>query len=121
VDERAITSALVGSIDETLRGRSAAQTGGVSAGFGTAGQGSANMGAYGGSAGAVLGVAGGTANASSNASQEGSRDVAQLFGEKLRQAIMQNAEGYRQLNASVVTTVQQGQRYGVTSEVIANH
>ena len=34
---------------------------------------------------------------------------------------MQNAEGYRSLNASVVTTVQQGQRYGVTSEVIANH
>lgn len=121
VDERAITSVLAGSIDETLRGRSSAQTSGASAGSGTAGQGSANMGAYGGSAGAVLGVAGGTANASSNASQEGSRDVAQFFGEKLRQAIMQNAEGYRQLNASVVTTVQQGQRYGVTSEVIANH
>ncbi len=34
---------------------------------------------------------------------------------------MQNAEGYRQLNASVVTTVQEGQRYGVTSEVVANH
>ena len=45
----------------------------------------------------------------------------QFFGEKLRQSIMQNAEGYRQLNASVVTTVQEGQRYGVTSEVVANH
>jgi hypothetical protein len=34
---------------------------------------------------------------------------------------MQNAEDYRQLNAAVVTTVQEGQRYAVTSEVVANH
>src|SRR5262249_33009226 len=56
-----------------------------------------------------------------DATQDSSRDVSQFFGEKLRQSIMQNAEGYRQLNASVVTTVQEGQRYGVTSEVVANH
>ena len=34
---------------------------------------------------------------------------------------MQNADAYRQLNASVVTTVEEGQRYGVTTEVVANH
>ena len=66
-------------------------------------------------------AAGGAANANSDARQDSSRDVSQFFGEKLRQSIMQNAEGYRQLNASVVTSVQEGQRYGVTSEVVANH
>jgi hypothetical protein len=121
VDERDITSRLAGSMAESLRGSSTANTSGISAGFGTGGQGYGSSGAYGGSGSAVLGVAGGVAQASSNASQDSSRDVAQFFGEKLRQSIMQNAEGYRQLNASVVTTVQQGQRYGVTSEVISNH
>lgn len=117
VDERDITSALAGSIAESLSGRSSANTSGISAGGGLAGGGS--MGAL--SAGGTLGVAGGTSQSAANAQQDGSRGVAQFFGEKLRQSIMQNAEGYRQLNASVVTTVQQGQRYGVTSEVVANH
>ncbi|HEY2372950.1 MAG TPA: papain-like cysteine protease family protein [Gaiellaceae bacterium] len=121
VDERDITSQLAGSIAESLRGQSTAYTRGISAGFGTGGQGYGGTGAYGGSGSAVLGVAGGVAQAGSDATQDSSRDVAQFFGEKLRQSIMQNAEGYRQLNASVVSTVQQGQRYGVTSEVVANH
>src|SRR5690606_37434040 len=60
-------------------------------------------------------------NGNSNAAQDSSRMVSEFFAEKLRQSIMQNAESYRQLNASVVTTVQEGQRYGVTSEVVANH
>jgi hypothetical protein len=117
VDERDIASTLAGRIGETLSGGSSANTSGVSAGGGLAAGGS--MGAL--SAGGTLGISGGTSQSSANASQDGSRDVAQFFGEKLRQSIMQNAEGYRQLNASVVTTVQQGQRYGVTSEVVANH
>jgi hypothetical protein len=121
VDERAVTSQLAGSLAESLHGRSNATTSGVSAGFGTGGQGYGSSGAYGGSGSAVLGIAGGSAQSSSNAGQDSSRDVAQFFGEKLRQSILQNAESYRQLNASVVTTVQQGERFGVTSEVIANH
>ena len=121
VDERDITSQLAGSLSEALRGSSSANTSGVSAGFGTGGQGYGGTQAYGGSGSAVLGVAGGVAQAGSTAQQDSSRDVSQFFGEKLRQSIMQNAEGYRALNASVVTTVQQGQRYAVTSEVIANH
>ena len=121
VDERDVTSQLSGNLSEALRGSSSANTSGLSAGFGTGGQGSGGGQGYGGSGSAVLGVAGGVAQASSFAQQDSSRDVAQFFGEKLRQAIMQNAEGYRALNASVVTTVQQGQRYAVTSEVIANH
>jgi Papain-like cysteine protease AvrRpt2 len=121
VDERDITSQLAGNLSESIRGSSSANTSGVSAGFGTGGQGYGGGQAYGGSGSAVLGVAGGVAQAGSTAQQDSSRDVSQFFGEKLRQAIMQNAEGYRALNASVVTTVQQGQRYAVTSETIANH
>jgi hypothetical protein len=121
VDERDISSQLAGNLSEALRGSSNANTSGISAGFGTGGQGYGGTQAYGGSGSAVLGVAGGVAQADSTAQQDSSRDVSQFFGEKLRQAIMQNAEGYRALNASVVTTVQQGQRYAVTSEVIANH
>lgn len=121
VSERDITDQLVGSISESVRGSSTADTRGLSVGFGTGGQGYGGTGAYGGSGSAVLGVAGGWAQAGSQAQQDSSRNVAQYFGEKLRESIMQNAEGYRRLNASVVTTVQQGQRYGVTSEVVANH
>jgi hypothetical protein len=121
INERDIADQLGGRLSESLRGSSSANTSGLSFGLGTGGQGSGGGQGAGGSASLVLGVAGGFANANSNASQNGSRDVAQFFGEKLRSSIMQNAEGYRQLNASVVTTVQEGQRYGVTTEVVANH
>jgi hypothetical protein len=112
VNERDITNQLGGNITEAVRGTSSANTSGISAGLG--------VGALIGPVGAVLGVSGGAANSNSTATQNSSRDVSQFFGEKLRQSIMQNAEGYRQLNASVVTTVQEGQRYGVTSEVVAS-
>src|SRR5258705_1401120 len=39
----------------------------------------------------------------------------------MKNAVTQNAQSYRQLNASVITTVAEGQQYGVTSEVVANH
>ncbi len=122
VDERNITSQLAGRLSETLRGSSQADTKGISAGFGTGGQGyGGGQGGYGGSGSAVIGVAGGVAQATAEASQDSSRQVAEFFDEKLRQSITQNAEGYRQLNASVVTTVQEGQHYGVTTDVVANH
>jgi len=125
-NERDILTRLSGTLTESLRGSSSANTSGVSAGFGTGGQGyggagGGQSGGYGGSGSAVIGVAGGTANSNSIAAQDSSRDVSEFFADKLRQSIMQNAESYRQLNASVVTTVQEGQRYGVTSEVVANH
>lgn len=113
IDDRQIGDQLGGNIDESMRGKSTASTSGVSAGLG--------IGAILGPVGGVLGVSGGTSTASSSASQSSSRDVAQYFGEQLRQSIMQNAEGYRQLNASVVTTVKEGQQYAATSEVVANH
>ncbi|NJO66005.1 MAG: hypothetical protein HC836_50445, partial [Richelia sp. RM2_1_2] len=113
INDRFITDQLSGAIGEDLSGRSSASTAGVSAGLGVGG----SLGGIGGS----LGVAGGYANSRSDASQNSSRNISQFFGEKLRQSIMQNAESYRQLNASVVTTVTQGQNYGVTSEVVANH
>jgi hypothetical protein len=127
-DERTIISNLGGRIAESLRGASSANTSGISAGFGTGGQGYGGMGAsggsgggYGGSGSAVIGIAGGVANANSSAWQDSSRNISQHFEETLRQSITQNANAYRQLNASVVTTVEEGQRYGVTSEVVANH
>lgn len=113
VDDRQILDQLGGSINEAMRGSSSAHTSGVSAGFGA--------GAMVGPVGAVLGVSGGTANSSSSAQQNSSRGVSQFFSEKLRQSIMQNAAGYRQMNASVVTTVSEGQRYAATTEVVANH
>ena len=121
IDERTIISGLGGYVGESLRGASSANTSGVSAGFGTGGQGSGSTGAYGGSGSAVIGVAGGLANANSSAWQDSSRNISQHFDETLRNSISQNADTYRQLNASVVTTVEEGQRYGVTSEVVANH
>lgn len=113
IDDREITNLLGGSMNESLRGGSSANTSGISAGIG--------VGAIVGPVGAVLGVSGGVSNSNSSASADSSRNVSQFFGEKLRQSIMQNAEGYRQLNASVVTTVQEGQRYTATTEVVANH
>ncbi|GAB5473901.1 MAG: hypothetical protein Mars2KO_20000 [Maribacter sp.] len=113
VSERAITDQLSGGINESISGRSRARTSGMSAGLGAAGS-------YGG-IGASLGIAGGFSKSSSSASQNGSRSVSQFFGEKLRQSLMQNAASYRELNASVVTTVTEGQDYGVTTETIANH
>ncbi|MFB6456421.1 papain-like cysteine protease family protein [Chitinophaga sp. Hz27] len=113
LNERSITDQLGGNISEAMRGSSTASTSGVSAGLG--------VGVSYGGIGAALGVAGGYSNANSSASQNSSRNVSQFFGERLRQSIMQNAESYRQLNASVVTSVQEGQTYGATADVVANH
>lgn len=112
-DDRTITDELSGGIDENLAGRSDASTAGVSAGLGVGG----SIGAIGGS----LGVSGGYANSRSRASQQGARNISQSFGEKLRQSLIQSSESYRQLNASVVTQVREGQEYSVTAEVVANH
>ncbi|WP_228851259.1 hypothetical protein [Aegicerativicinus sediminis] len=113
INDRFITDQLSGDINESMRGRSNAHTSGMSAGLG--------IGVSYGGIGGSLGVAGGFANSRSSASQNSSRNISQFFGEKLRQAIMQNAESYRELNASVVTTVTEGQEYGVTAETVANH
>lgn len=113
VDDRIITDELGGGISETLSGQSSARTSGFSAGLGLG----VSMGKFGGS----LGVAGGYSNSRSSASQSGARNISQFFAEKLRQSLMQNAESYRELNASVVTTVKEGQEYAVTTEVVANH
>jgi hypothetical protein len=113
LNERNITNQLGGNINESLRGSSSADTAGISAGLGVA----ASLGVVSG----ALGVAGGYSTSSSSASQNGSRDTAMFFGEKLRQAVMQNAESYRQLNAAVVTSVKEGQQYAVTTDVVANH
>jgi len=113
VNDIDIADTLGGSINENTRGSSSANTSGISGGLGLAGiiQGIA----------ATLGVAGGIANANSSASQSSSRQVAQHFQEQMRNGITQNAQSYREQNASVITTVQEGQEYGVTAEVVANH
>ncbi len=113
VSDRAILDEIGGGISEALSGRSSASTAGVSAGLGVGG----SMGALSG----VLGVSGGYSNANSSASQNSSRNISQFFSEKLRQSISQNADSYRQMNATVVTTVREGQQYSVTTEAVANH
>ena len=113
VNDVDITDTLAGNVSEAMKGGSSATTGGVSAGLGLAG-------IVEGIAG-VFGVSGGFANAHSTAWQDSSRALAQHFHEQIKNAINQNAQSYRELNASVVTTVQEGQNYGVTAEVIANH
>ncbi len=113
LDERIITDELSGGINESLEGRSSASTAGVSAGLGIG----VSVGSFGGS----LGVSGGYSNSRSSASQSGARDISQSFAERLRQMLMQNAESYRELTTSVVTTVKEGQEYAVSTEVVANH
>jgi hypothetical protein len=113
LSDRSITDQLGGDISENLNGQSRARTAGFSGGLGAAGSS--------GGIGASLGIAGGVSNSRSSASQNSSRNISQFFGEKLRQSLTQNAESYRNLNASVVTTVNQDQDYGVTAEVVSNH
>jgi hypothetical protein len=112
-NDRDVVDQLSGSIGESLRGRSSAETGGVAAAAGVAGSGGAVSGA--------VGIAGGYAMAGSNASQDSARDISQFFSEKLRNNVMQNADSYRQQNASVVSTVREGQTYSASTEVVANH
>lgn len=113
VNDRSIVNDLSGSINESLQGRSTADTGGVSAGLG--------VGAMIGPVGAVLGVSGGYSSSSSNASQQSSRDTVQAFGETLRNAIMQSASAYRELNGTLIDTITEGQQFSTTTEVVANH
>lgn len=113
VNDVTITDTIAGNLSESTRGSSSATTSGVSAGLGLAGIVSGIAGAF--------GVSGGVANSHSNASQNSSRSLSEYFHEQMKNAINQNARSYREMNASVVTTVQEGQRYGVTTEVVANH
>jgi hypothetical protein len=112
-DDRTIADELSGGIAESMAGSSKAHTSGMSAGLGAAG-------GF-GPVSASLGVSGGFANSNSEASQNGSRNISQTFGETLRQSLLQRAESYRELNASVVKTVRDGEEYAVTTEVVANH
>jgi hypothetical protein len=113
VNSRNIVDQIAGNIGEQLQGQSQASTSGFSAGLGV----SASAGFIGGS----LGAAGGFSNSNSSASQDSSRNLGEHFGEVLRQAINQNASSYRGLNATVVTSVKEGQTYNTDTTVVANH
>ena len=113
VSDRSIIDDLSGGINQSLRGQSSANTGGVSAGLG--------VGAIVGPVGAVLGVSGGYSSSSSKASQDSSRNTVQAFSETLRTAIMQSASSYRELNGTLVDTITEGQQFATTTEVVANH
>jgi len=113
LSERSIIDNIAGNIGETLQGQSNASTSGVSAGLGAAGSA--------GFLGASLGVSGGYSNSNSSASQDSKRGLSEHFNEVLRQGLSQNASDYRRMNASAVTTVSEGQKYNVQTDVIANH
>ena len=112
-NDRTILDNLSGSINESIRGRSSASTGGVSGGLGIAGM-------FSGVAG-VLGISGGYSNSNSNAGQDSSRATSQSFNESLRTTISQTASAYRKQNATVIDTVSEDQQFSTTSEVVANH
>lgn len=112
-NNREILDEFNGLLTEEVSGRSRSRTSGVSGGLG--------VGAMFSGVGISLGVSGGTASANSSSSQEGARNISQAFEETLRQHILQSAESFRELNSSVVTSVTEGQDYGVTTEVVANH
>ncbi len=112
-NDREIIDNLQGSINEQVRGRSSASTSGMSGGFG--------IGAILGPVGMVLGVSGGYSKSSSSAAQDSSRQTAQSFHEVLRNTISQSASSYRELNASVIHAVTEGQQFSTTTEVVANH
>lgn len=113
VNDRTILDNLSGGINELLQGQSSASTSGISAGLG--------IGAIVGPVGGVLGVSGGTSSSSSSASQQSYRNTVQAFGETLRNAIMQSASAYRELNGTLIDTVTEGQQFATTTEVVANH
>jgi GH25 family lysozyme M1 (1,4-beta-N-acetylmuramidase) len=113
VNDVGITDTIAGNLAESTKGSSSASTAGVSGGSGIAGI------IYG--IAGTSGVAGGVANSNSTASQNSSRSLSEYFHEQIKNAINQNAQSYREMNASVITTVQEGQNYGVTTEVVANH
>ena len=113
INDRSIIDTLSGSINESLRGRSSASTGGVSAGLG--------IGFIAGAVGGVLGISGGFASAGSTASQDSARTTTQSFSEVLRNSISQSANAYRELNGTIIETVTEGQQFTTTSEVVANH
>ena len=117
LSEREVVDDIAGNIGEVIQGRSDANTSGFSAAAGTAG----SYGAGGLGVGASAAMAGGTANANSTASQNSSRALSGHFDEKIKQRVNQNASSYRQQNSSVVTTVQEGQKYGAETTVVANH
>ena len=100
VNDVSITDTLAGNLSETPKAEARPTTGGVSAGLGLAG-------IIDGIAG-VFGVSGGFANANSTAWQNSSRALSEHFQEQIKNAINQNAQSYRELNASVVTTVRRG-------------
>ncbi|PVH71443.1 hypothetical protein DL98DRAFT_660642 [Cadophora sp. DSE1049] len=113
LSDRTIIDQIAGNIGENMFGSSSASTSGVGGATGGAG----SMGYFGGS----IGVAGGSSTASSKASQTSGRNMTQFFAERLRTGLQQNAASYRQQNATVVTAVQEGERYTATTEAVANH
>lgn len=113
LNERGITDIMNGSVSESVRGSSRAQTGGFSIGGG--------LGFIGKGFAGVFGASGGSSTSSSSAQQDSARNVSMAFGEKLRHEVTQSAQSYREMNASVITTVTEGQQYSATTEVVANH
>ncbi len=113
LNERGITDIMNGNVSESVRGSSRAQTGGFSIGGG--------LGFIGKGFAGVFGASGGSSTSSSSAQQDSARNVSMAFGEKLRHEVTQSAQSYREMNASVITTVTEGQQYSATTEVVANH
>jgi len=69
----------------------------------------------------ILGGAGGASNANSTAWQDSSRSLSGNSMQALRDQTLQSSSMLRSQRATVVQTVQQGERMTVTTEVVHNH
>ncbi|KAH6868978.1 hypothetical protein B0T10DRAFT_501963 [Thelonectria olida] len=112
-NDRTIIDDIAGNIGESLDGRSKAST----SGWGGSGSASGGNGMVGGS----IGISGGASQSASSAHQNSARSLSQHFSEQLKQQMQQNASSYRALNATVVTAVQENQKYNAETTVVANH
>ncbi|KAH6850677.1 hypothetical protein B0I37DRAFT_428923 [Chaetomium sp. MPI-CAGE-AT-0009] len=112
-NDRIIIDDIAGNIGESLDGESKASTSGWGASGGAAG----GTGMVGG----TIGISGGASQSSSSAHQNSARGLAQHFSEQLKQQMLQNSSSYRARNSTVVTAVQENQKYKAETTVVANH
>lgn len=131
--DRAVMEMMKSSFAESLSarseysGKSSGFSVGASGGFSKKGVLSKAVGLFkaGAKAGTLIGVSGGFSSnktsGSSSANQNSSRNLAANSLNNLKDSIQQSATSVRSQRSTVIQTVNQGESFSVTTEVIANH
>lgn len=107
--DRDILEIVNSTVEESMRGASAALTGGVGKGSGDT------------SGSKVMGVAGGASGGASGAIQDGNRSLAVSALQQLNDRTVQSANALRSQRATVIQSVTQGESVRVQTEVVANY